>query len=140
MITGVNAALESLRELSHGVFPSQLARAGLEPSLRSYLRRRGHGSSLEIAPDVLGLRFAARVEAAVYFAVTRAEGTGPGRGAVILALDENELHCTVIDAVPDVLDLHGIRDRVEAVGGSLRLSEGSLEVRIPLTPTSPTAP
>jgi hypothetical protein len=133
MVNEVNVALESLRELTHGVFPAQLARSGLEPALRSYVRRRGLGSVLRIAPGALGLRFAPRVEGAVYFAATRAVGTGPGPGSVSLGVDEQHLCCTVSGAEPAPMDRQGIRDRVEAVGGSLRLSSDTLELRIPLT-------
>ena len=41
LIAGTNDGLESLRELTRGLFPSQLARSGLEPALRSLLGRRG---------------------------------------------------------------------------------------------------
>jgi signal transduction histidine kinase len=133
MVAEVNEALESLRELSHGVFPAQLGRSGLEPALRSYLRERGLGSWLEITPEARAQRFAPRVEAAVYFAATRAMGTGPERGAIVLGVDENDLQCTVHGADQAPIDLQGIRDRVEAVGGTLRLSADALELRIPLT-------
>jgi signal transduction histidine kinase len=132
MVTGVNAALESLRELTHGVFPAQLARSGLEPALRSYLRGRGLRSLLVIQPDVLGKRFPPRVEAAVFFAATRAVGTGRGPGSLLIGVDEGDLSCTVSDAEPAVMELVSITDRVESVGGSLRFSDGSLELRIPL--------
>jgi signal transduction histidine kinase len=133
MVTGVNAALESLRELTQGVFPTQLVRSGLEPALRSYLRRHDHGTQLEVSPDARGQRFAARVEGAVYFAATRAAGTGLGPGSVTLGVDEDGVCCTVTGADPSPRDLEGIRDRVQAVGGSLRSSSGTLELRIPLT-------
>jgi hypothetical protein len=133
MVSEVTLALESLRVLTHGVFPAQLGRSGLEPALRSHLRERGLGCSLEIAADAQGQRFAARVEAAVYFAATRAVGTGGEHGAIVLEIDEEELHCTVRGTDPAPRDLQGIRDRVEAVGGTLLFSPGALEVRVPLT-------
>ena len=132
MVTEVNVALESLRALTHGVFPAQLGRSGLEPALRTHLRERGLGSLLEITPDAQGQRFRPRVEAAVYFAATRAAGTGVERGAIVLGIDEDDLHCTVRGADPGPLDLEGIRDRVEAVGGTLRLPADALELRVPL--------
>jgi hypothetical protein len=133
MVTEVTSALESLRELTHGVFPTQLSRSGLEPALRSHLREHGPGSSLVIAPDARRQRFAPRVEAAVYFAATRAVGTGSKRGAIALGVDEDDLHCSVRGADLAPLDLQGIRDRVEAVGGTLQLSAETLELRVPLT-------
>ncbi|MFL6135135.1 MAG: hypothetical protein ACJ72A_20185 [Nocardioidaceae bacterium] len=134
MVTEVNMALESLRELTHGIFPAQLGRSGLEPALRSYLRERRLGSLLEIAPEALGQRFAPRVEAAVYFAATRAVGTGRERGAIVLGIDGDDLACTVRGTEPAPSDLQTIRDRVEAVGGTLRLSADALELRVPVPP------
>jgi signal transduction histidine kinase len=131
MVTEVTTALESLREITHGVFPAQLGRSGLEPALRSYLRDRDAGASLEIAPSTLAHRFPHRVEAAVYFAATRAVDTGLRGGMISLEVDEDDLHCTVTGADPAILDLQAIRDRVEAVDGTLRFSSGALELRVP---------
>jgi hypothetical protein len=69
----------------------------------------------------------------VYFAATRAVGTGPERGAIVLGMDEDDLHCTVRGADPAPLDLEGIRDRVEAVGGTLQFPADALQLRVPLT-------
>lgn len=132
MVTEVNAALQALRELTHGVFPAQLARSGLEVALRSDLRRRGLRSVLVVAPDVRGQRFEPRVEAAIYFAATRAVSTGSGPGAIVLDADEVALRCTVNDADPAPLDLQGMRDRVEAVGGTLHFATNSLRLQLPL--------
>jgi signal transduction histidine kinase len=139
MVSEVTVALESLRVLTHGVFPAQLGRSGLEPALRSHLRERGLSCSLEIAPDAQGQRFPARVEAAVYFAATRAVGTGVQDGEIVLVIAEDDLHCTVRGAAPAPRDLQGIRDRVEAVGGTLRLSTDALELQVPQTTASPQA-
>ena len=43
LVRDTNTALESLRELTRGVFPTQLARTGLEPALRSCLSRSRAG-------------------------------------------------------------------------------------------------
>jgi hypothetical protein len=139
MVTRVDVALTSLRELTHGVFPTQLARSGLEPAMRSYLRRHDLASALRITPEAAGQRFAPRVEAAVYFAATRALGTGTAPGAVMLAVDGDELRCTVTGSYPAPLDLAGIRDRAEAVGGTVHCAGGALEVRVPLAETGPQA-
>lgn len=130
LLAGVHLALESLREMTHGVFPAQLTRSGLEPALRPYLRRRGPHLSLDVAPGASGRRFAPRVEAAVWFAITRS--VTAGGGVVVLDVDGNNVLCSVSGARPQPLDLQSIRDRVDAVGGTVRLRGGSLQARVPI--------
>ena len=48
LVAATNDALESLRELTRGVFPTQLARSGVEPALRSLLARNGLASALQV--------------------------------------------------------------------------------------------
>ena len=47
LVADTNTALESLRDLSRGVFPAQLARVGLVPTLRSMLARTDGTARLE---------------------------------------------------------------------------------------------
>ena len=72
LVTATNEALESLRELTRGVFPTQLARSGLEPALRALLARHGLASALRVGASAAGQRFSPRVEAAVYFCCAEA--------------------------------------------------------------------
>ena len=72
LVDGTNAALEALRELTRGVFPTQLARAGLEPALRSCLARGGLAGDLRRRPSRPGGGSPPRVEAAVYFCCAEA--------------------------------------------------------------------
>jgi len=51
--------LEALRDLTRGLFPTQLARSGLEPALRSALRRTGQAGALRLDQDVARRRFPA---------------------------------------------------------------------------------
>ena len=71
-MAATNDALESLRELTRGVFPTQLARSGVEPALRSLLARNGLASALHVDASAAGRRFSPRVEAAVYFCCAEA--------------------------------------------------------------------
>lgn len=129
LVDATNTALESLRDLTRGVFPTQLARSGIEPALRSFLTRSGSAAQLLVESSVAGERFAPRVEAAVYFccveAVRSAEVT-----AIELALDEDLLRQRVHGVTG--LDRQTVEDRVEAVGGSLALADGVLDVTIPV--------
>ncbi|GAA2139138.1 hypothetical protein GCM10009844_07710 [Nocardioides koreensis] len=131
LITSVNAALESLRELTRGVFPAQLARAGIEPALRSHLTRGGQPTALVVDPAVAGVRFPARVEAAVYACATRAAAAAPAPDSVELGADGPDLVLTVRGATAERVDVQDIVDRVEAAGGSLSARGRVLVLRVP---------
>ena len=83
----LNAALESLREITRGVFPAQLARSGLPAALASLLARTdalraagGRGLRGQ------GRRFDPRVEAAAYFCVAEAARAFDDPVAVVLSV------------------------------------------------------
>jgi hypothetical protein len=111
LIDEVNTGLEALRELTRGVYPTQLARAGIEAALR--------GFPLTVDPSLSGRRFPARVEAAVYVCCTQT-----GAGAATLTPTGLEL-----DGVDDVPQ--AVRDRVEAAGGSVSRSGDLVCVALP---------
>lgn len=134
LITGTNQALESLRELTRGLFPSQLARSGLEPALRSLLGRRGLAAALR-ADGLAGRRFSSRVEAALYFCCAEASGAGSGVTSIELALSKEDLVVLRITGVrAERVDLAAITDRVEAAGGTLVLAEDGLTLSITVDP------
>jgi hypothetical protein len=129
LIDGTHQALESLRELTRGVFPTQLGRSGLEPTLRSLVAR---SSAAELAVDVgAGRRYAPRVEAAVYFSCAEALRAGGGPTAVELSGGDDRLVLRISGVHGDI-DRQGIRDRVEAVGGQLSTAPGLLVLTIPV--------
>jgi hypothetical protein len=132
LVDRVNQALDELREISRGVFPAQLERAGLEPALRSYLARAGLAAGLHVDPSVAERRFSGRVEAAVYFVCAQAAAAmsamssmtlGPADGALLLQL-------TGLDGAR--LDEQSVLDRIEAVEGALRRQGDGLVVTLPL--------
>jgi hypothetical protein len=143
LVTRTNQALEALRELTRGVFPTQLSRAGLAPSLRSLASRSGRPGLLAVDPNLAGRRFSARVEAAVYFCCVEAIRADDGGTHIELLADGSDLLLQLGCVGRDALDLQAISDRVEAVGGTLSAMEGtaradggtgssrSLELRIP---------
>jgi hypothetical protein len=111
LIDEVNTGLEALRDLTRGIFPTQLARAGIQVALRSF--------QLTVDPGLSGRRFPPRVEAAVYFCCTQTDATSGSLGASGLTLEG-------VSEVPQQ-----VVDRVEAAGGSVSLSEGVLTVALP---------
>jgi hypothetical protein len=136
LVDGTNQALESLRDLTRGVFPSQLSRAGLEPTLR-WLVARSPAAELTVDLDA-GRRYAPGVEAAVYFSCAEVLRAGH-RAAVELAGGADRLDLR-ISAAHDGIDLQGIEDRVEAVGGHLTAATGRLVLTIPLAGTTAEPP
>ena len=87
LVASTNTALEALRELTRGVFPTQLARAGIEPALRSFLARSGLASTLQVDPSAAERRFSARAEAAVYFGAAEVARSVPGLSSIELSVD-----------------------------------------------------
>jgi hypothetical protein len=111
LIDEVNSGLEHLRELTRGVFPTQLARAGIEAALRTF--------PLTVAPPLAGRRFPARVEAVVYFCCTQT-------GAASATLDPSGLRLMGVEQVPQQ-----VVDRVEAAGGTVSRSGDVVSVTLP---------
>jgi hypothetical protein len=111
LVDEVNVALEALRGLTRGVFPTQLARTGL----------RALGPAVTVAPAVQGRRFAPHVETALYTCCLHAASGH-------LDLDGGEL----VLVLPGVTALdESVRDRVEAAGGSLSVVGQTMSVRVP---------
>ncbi len=135
LVAGTNSALESLRDLTRGVFPTQLARAGLEPALRSFVTRSKPAATLEIDHAVAGQRFPARVEAAVYFCC--AEVAHAGISSINLSLAGEDLVLRVDHDAARTVDLQPLVDRVEAASGSLVASAGVLRCVIPVGAEGP---
>lgn len=123
-MTELDAALEELRELAHGIYPAVLATAGLGPALRSLTER----SALPVALTGLPVRrLPPRVEETVYFVVSEAIANAckharASEAAVVLDDTGAALRLTVSDDGVGGADLsgHGLRglaDRVTVLGG-----------------------
>jgi hypothetical protein len=137
LLTSMNSAVQSLREITRGVFPAQLARSGLPTALGSLLARPGvtKPPRLTVETSARGVRFDPRVEAATYFCVAEATRAFAGPVAVVLSLQGDRLHLSVSGTDSRGLSLSHMRDRMEAAGGSVstmdRNGESVVEVRGP---------
>jgi signal transduction histidine kinase len=137
LLTSMNAAMASLREITRGVFPAQLARSGLPTALGSLLARPGFSGaqSLTVEKSAAGLRFDPRVEAAVYFCVAETTEAFEAPVAVTLSAHGGQLHLSVSGIDRGGLSIHHMRDRIEATGGSVsavhRDGRAFVEVRAP---------
>jgi signal transduction histidine kinase len=123
----LRAALAELRELARGIHPAILTQAGLEPAVRALVDRAAVPTTLDFA---LTSRLPAPVEAAAYFVVSEAltnvaKHAAAASARVGLRVESRTLVVEVRDdgcggADPDRgSGLRGLRDRVEAVGGTL---------------------
>jgi hypothetical protein len=130
LVAQATTALDALRELTRGIFPTMLARAGIAPALSAHLSRAGVSAPLKVDDSATGRRFAARTEAAAYFAATTAVAAG-AQGPLRL---EVVADCLVLEghrAVDLGAERQAVLDRVEALGGSLAEGEGYLRVTVP---------
>ncbi|MFC3450886.1 sensor histidine kinase [Amycolatopsis speibonae] len=123
----LQATITELRELARGLRPAILTEAGLIPAVRSLLAR------VPLAVDLAGAdvpRLSGAVEATAYFvvseAVTNALKHARAREVrVRIDVEEDSLRVDVHDDGTGMADLdggsglHGLRDRVRALGGEL---------------------
>ncbi len=141
----LNGVVEDLREIARGIHPVILSEGGLGPALRTLARRAAIAVELEVR--AMG-RLPEPVEVAAYYAISEAltNATRHARASVVsIALEERDgcVHLSIRDDGVGGADpargsgLIGLRDRVEALGGSLEVSsppgEGTLIlVQLPL--------
>ena len=137
-------AVESLRELTRGIYPTNLTRSGLGSALQSRAAAMRRADAVRIDPAAATARFAERVEAAAYYCCV--EVLGHPAGEVRLTLDDRGDLVLVIHGVDvDALNQLAIVDRIEACGGALHLpgppSGNALQIRFPaFSPVSAPAP
>jgi signal transduction histidine kinase len=141
----LNGALDELREYARGIHPGILAEGGLAPALRTLADRSPVPVELDVATAG---RLPERVEVATYYVVSEAL-TNAAKHAnasvvhVAVDLTENVLCVSVRDDGVGGADprrgsgLVGLKDRVEATGGSLtvlsRTGDGThLVVELPV--------
>jgi signal transduction histidine kinase len=127
----IDLALEELRSLAHGVYPSLLTDRGLQDALRSVISR----SPMRVHFDARGVtRLPLEIETAVYFtcleAIQNAVKYGREATGLWLSMRQNHvLRFQVRDDGPGFTPpgrdssggLRNMRDRIEAVGGRLTI-------------------
>jgi signal transduction histidine kinase len=127
------AALEELRELAHGIYPTILGEAGLGPALRGLFDR----ASIPVAlTDHSEERFSAPVETAVYILVDDAVDDAARRDAthaiVRVRADGTRLVVEVEDdgAATDSVPVH-VADRIGALRGCVERLDRVLRAEVP---------
>jgi signal transduction histidine kinase len=128
--TGLAEAVEELQELSRGIHPAILSDAGLGPALEALALRSPIPVELRVTTRE---RFPEPVEAAAYFVASEslanaAKHSHSSRINITLTAENDRLALAVRDDGVGGADpgrgsgLIGLRDRVEALGGSLEIT------------------
>jgi signal transduction histidine kinase len=146
-------SLQELRELARGLHPAMLSTCGLVAAVQSLAARAP--LPVRVTSDVEG-RSPEAVEVAAYYVVCEAltnvaKYAGATSAAVDVVRRDRRLVVEIVDdgaggADPDAgSGLRGLADRVEALGGRLRLTSArgrgtTVRAEIPCGPTSLTAP
>ncbi|GAA4498097.1 GAF domain-containing protein [Actinoallomurus oryzae] len=142
---GLTSVLHDLQEISHGLYPAALTQGGLDAAVRSLARR----SPIPVKLDLrIGRQLAEPLEAAAYYTVSEAltnalKHAHASEVDVVIHVEDETVRIAVDDDGVGGADfgggsgLIGLRDRVEPLGGDIRLTsppgEGtSLLIRIPL--------
>ena len=126
---GLADAVEDLQEISRGIHPAILSKGGLGPALQALAHRSAVPVDLDITTDV---RLAEPIEAAAYFVASEAlanaaKHSDASRIDVLLERRNGGLSLSVRDDGVGGADaargsgIVGLNDRVEALGGSLRV-------------------
>jgi GAF domain-containing protein len=134
------AALEALRELTRGIYPTLLTRSGLTAALTAFAERRGAHDVLTINAEVRASRYAERVEAAAYFCCLEAIARDPGSTRISMCQVDDDLVVTIEGSRVDGPERLGMADRVEAAGGELTEAGDLLTIRLPAAPAPTSRP
>jgi signal transduction histidine kinase len=130
IVTGLRGASEDLQEISRGIHPAILSRGGLGPALKTLARRSAVPVELHLGIDQ---RLPESTEVAAYYVVAEAL-TNAAKYAqasevlVDVEVDGANLRLAISDDGIGGADSHkgsgltGLVDRVEALGGQLRIS------------------
>jgi signal transduction histidine kinase len=132
--TGLEAAISELRTLVHGVMPALLMQRGLPAAVHDLLDHTPLPSHLDTLGDFTSVP--AAIESAAYFVVAEAlanciKHAGAAKVNVQLAHSSGRLEVSVTDdgsgdaRIGPWGGLRGMTDRVDALGGQLRLVSGT---------------
>jgi hypothetical protein len=149
-VTRAAEALESLRELTRGIYPTMLTRSGLGPTVTSYAARQGLSDALTVAPRIASSRYPAPLEAAAYFCCAEALAHGTAALTVTLTQVSDSLVVSISGVDLGEFDRIAVGDRIEACDGTLEVVEtrgGAAMLRatlpgepVPVSPATPATP
>jgi signal transduction histidine kinase len=142
---GLARATEDLQAISRGIHPAILSRGGIGPALKALARRAGLPVELDVSDPV---RLPERAEVAAYYVVSEglSNAAKHARASAVhvqLKVENAVVEVSISDDGVGGADpgrgsgLVGLRDRVEALGGTMEATSPpgrgtSLLARIPL--------
>jgi PAS domain S-box-containing protein len=151
--SGLAGAVEDLQEIARGIHPAILSRGGLGPALKTLARRAALPVELDVHAD---RKLPERVEVAAYFIVSEAitNAAKHAHASVVqveLEVEDSMVRLAIRDDGVGGADpergsgLVGLRDRVEALGGTIEIASGPgqgtlLEATIPIDAGAPRGP
>jgi signal transduction histidine kinase len=126
--------VESVRDLARGIFPPLLADRGLKAALESLIQKMGLAAELRMdSPDA---RYGREAESAVYFCIREALADAAQRAPsepIVVRITQED--ASLVFEVSDQGSgsnsaggngaLQNMADRLEALGGDLRIEEGA---------------
>jgi signal transduction histidine kinase len=122
--------IEDLRDLARAIYPTVLSERGLPGALNDLARRAAGVVEIEAVPEE---RLPEAVELTAYLVVSEALA-GPGDAVVSVRSEGSALVVSVSGAAVPEDHLERLRDRVEALDGSIEGDEGSsLRAVIPIS-------
>jgi signal transduction histidine kinase len=150
VVHDLSNVMDDLQEVSRGIVPPILTRSGLRPALRSLARHSP--VPVELNAGIIG-RLTERVEVAVYYTVSETltnvvKHAHASEVRVDLVMEHRTVRLSIHDdgrggaELAGGSGLVGLKDRVEALGGSIEVvspagSGTSVLVEIPLEAESP---
>ena len=132
-IRQLDSALHELRDLARGVYPMALVEGGLAAAIDGVVERAAIPVQVEAVP---GDRLPDAVEAAAYFVVNEAvtNAAKHARASFVRVSARQQDGALVVEVVDDGCGgaeivpgggISGLRDRVEALGGTLTVVDGT---------------
>jgi signal transduction histidine kinase len=124
VLTNSGRALESLRDITRGIMPRQLARLGLASAVSAHLGHVGRAGSLVVDESLADVRLEQTVESTAYFGVVEAVRKLDPPISVRLAASDGRLALTIEGSATDAAAWSALRDRLESLGGSACWTNG----------------
>ena len=125
----IQETLDALRRLAHGIYPPLLRDHGLVSALRAQTAKLP--TPVEVVADSVG-RYAAEIEAAVYFACLEPLRHAVGTSRITVIGGNGAVHFAVNAPGSSRDSVQAIEDRVEALGGSVEQSANGIAGSIPV--------
>ncbi|MBA2634707.1 MAG: hypothetical protein H0U86_17215 [Chloroflexi bacterium] len=132
-VDGVQAAVDELRELAHGIYPAILGEAGLAPALETLADAATLPVEVRCAT---ARRLPAPVETAAYLVVSETVDDAAHRGAGYAAVSVTEEDGRLVVTVEDdgsrrTSSMVRVADRIGSVGGSVIVEPTMIRAEIP---------